>query len=170
MKPEPIHAIDQIISSIITNKEDIVLVAVGPLTNLAIAVLKEPTIRLFVRRVIIMGGAIRAPGNVTMASEFNIYGDPEAAKIAFNSGLPITLVSLDVTVNQRNIMTPSRLKENEDAERRVRWFIGRIARFYMESCRKYEQIEGGYLHDPLAVGIAVDESLITESERIYVNV
>ena len=95
LKPEPIHAMDQIISSIMANKGDIALVAAGPLTNLAMAVLKEPNIRFHVRKVIIMGGAIRAPGNVTMASEFNIYTDPEAAKIVFNSGLPIILVSLD---------------------------------------------------------------------------
>jgi len=168
LKPEPVHAADQIISSVMANKGDIVMVAVGPLTNLAMVVLKEPSIRSYLRRVIIMGGAIRVPGNVTMASEFNIYVDPEAAKIVFSSGLPITLVSLDVTMNHRNTLTPSRLREIEEANTSIGPFIGKIARFYNDSCRKHG--EEGHMHDPLAVGIAIDEELITESERIYVDV
>jgi purine nucleosidase len=168
LKPEQNHATDQIVSSIMANKGEVVLVAVGPLTNLAIAVIKEPSIISHVRKVIIMGGAIRVPGNVTMASEFNMYADPEAAKIVFGSGLPITLVSLDVTMNRRNVLTSSRLKEIEDAETRAGGFIGRIARFYIESCRKHG--EEGFMHDPLAVGIAIDEELLTECEHIYVDV
>jgi len=168
LKPEPVHASDQIISSIMANKGDVELVTLGPLTNLAMVVLKEPSIRSHLRKVIIMGGAIRVPGNVTMASEYNIYADPEAAKTVFNSGLPITLVSLDVTMNHRNILTPSHLRAIEDANPRIGAFIVRIARFYTESCGKNGQ--EGHLHDPLTVGIALDEELITECERIYVDV
>jgi len=168
LKPEQDHATDQIVSKIMANKGEVVLIAVGPLTNLAIAVIKEPDIVSHVRKAVLMGGAIRVPGNVTMASEFNMYADPEAAKIVFGSGLPITLVSLDVTMNRRNVLTSSRLKEIEDAGTKLGGFIGKIARFYIDSCKKHG--EEGFMHDPLAVGLAINEELLTESEHIYVDV
>src|SRR5260370_17539566 len=76
---------------------EITLVPIGPLTNIALALRKEPHIAQHVREVVIMGGALRVPGNVTPIAEFNIYADPHAAHIVLHAGWPIRLVTLDVT-------------------------------------------------------------------------
>jgi len=94
IKPIDDHAVDFIINTIMENPKQITLVPVGPLTNIAVAVIKEPRLKDYVKEVVIMGGAVLTYGNITPESEFNIFTDPEAAKIVFESGLPITLVGL----------------------------------------------------------------------------
>jgi len=91
-KEKPIHAVDLIIKTIMDNPGEITLVPVGPLTNIAVAVVKEPRLKGYVKEVVIMGGAVTVAGNITSEAEFNVYADPEAAKIVFHSGMPITLV------------------------------------------------------------------------------
>src|SRR6266699_3322594 len=91
------HAVDVIIEKIMASPGEITLVPVGPLTNIALALRREPRIAQSVRGVVIMGGALRVPGNITPGAEFNIYVDPHAAQIVFHAGWPIRLVSLDVT-------------------------------------------------------------------------
>jgi inosine-uridine nucleoside N-ribohydrolase len=76
---------------------EIVLICIGPLTNLAMAIQATPAEMAKVKEIVVMGGAIQAPGNVTPGAEFNLYTDPDAARLVFTSGLPITLVPLDVT-------------------------------------------------------------------------
>ena len=92
----PDHAVDVIIDLVMAAPGEITLVPVGPLTNIAIAVRKEPRIRDRVREVVLMGGSFTR-GNVTPAAEFNIYVDPEAAAIVFGAGWPLTMIGLDVT-------------------------------------------------------------------------
>jgi purine nucleosidase len=111
--PEPVrplaapHAADAIVEIVQAAKPgEVTLVAVGPLTNLAVALRKEPRLAERLRRVVLMGGA-RDLGNVTPAAEFNIYVDPEAAAIVFNAGVPITMFGLDVTHQVR--LTAARL-------------------------------------------------------------
>jgi len=173
-REEQKDAVNLIIDKVKESPSEITLVTAGPLTNLAVVVLKEPSIKQDFEEVIVMGGALEVPGNVTPAAEFNIYTDPEAAKIVFHSGLPITLVSLDVTMKRENgkvvnILTPDRLAEIESAGTPLTKFIGKMTRFYMEFSKKYEGIEGCYLHDPLAVAVAIDKNLV-EPERLYVDV
>jgi inosine-uridine nucleoside N-ribohydrolase len=166
-KAESMNAVELIISEIMKKQWDITLVTGGPLTNLAKVVEEEPRIKEYVREVIIMGGAIRVPGNVTPTAEFNIYTDPEAAKKVFKSKLPITLVSLDVTT--KTILRPNKLAEIERANTPLTSFIGRMVKYYMKAHRSFENIDGCYLHDPLAIGIAIDKSLVNV-ERVYVDV
>ncbi|WP_455367386.1 nucleoside hydrolase [[Eubacterium] cellulosolvens] len=174
--PEPetkkvgIHAMDQIIYHIKENKGRITLVSAGPLTNLAIAFLKEPNLRSDIDRVVIMGGCIRAPGNVSMAAEFNMYSDPEAAQIVFQSGLPITLVSLDLTTKRENILTRKRFSEIRWRESPRASFTSRLLRFYIDATTRLRGVEGCYLHDPLAMLVAVYPNLIEEEENIFVAV
>lgn len=91
------QAVDLIIEKIMRNPGEITLVPIGPLTNIALAVRREPRIAQHVREVVIMGGAVRVPGNVTPSAEFNIFADPHAAHVVFHAGWPLRLVSLDVT-------------------------------------------------------------------------
>ncbi|MEA1910848.1 MAG: nucleoside hydrolase [Spirochaetota bacterium] len=100
--PEPgimaldIDAVDFIINMLEESLEKIVLIPTGPLTNIAMVLLKKPEIKHKIERIVLMGGGMH-DSNVTPAAEFNIYVDPEAAKVVFESGLPITMVGLDVT-------------------------------------------------------------------------
>ena len=164
---EKTNAVDLMISEIRRERYGISLVTAGPLTNVAKAVEKDPDIKDYVREVIVMGGAIRVPGNATSTAEFNIYTDPEAAKTVFASGLPITLVSLDVTTQV--VLRPEHLAEIEEADTELTDFIGRMVRYYMKASRVFEGLDGCYLHDPLAVGFAMDNS-IAHTEMIHVKV
>jgi inosine-uridine nucleoside N-ribohydrolase len=105
-----------------------------------------------------------------MAAEFNILNDPESARIVFKSGLPITLVSLDVTTKKENIFTSSHLSKIENTKTEISGFVGRIVRHCMKVSRELEHINGCYLHDPLAIAIAIDEDIICKTEQIYVDV
>src|SRR5262245_7986537 len=95
--PADEHAVDMIVREIMARPGEVTLVAVAPLTNVAIAIRKEPRIVQAVREVIIMGGALRADGNTTSLAEFNFYVDPHAAHIVLHSGLPITLLPWDIS-------------------------------------------------------------------------
>lgn len=96
MQPSPQHAVDFLISHFELSRRDTTLVPLAPLTNIAMALLLEPSLADKIPQVVLMGGAW-GEGNVTPSAEFNIYADPEAARIVFQSGIPITMVGLDVT-------------------------------------------------------------------------
>jgi len=138
--------------------KDLVVVALGPLTNLATALERDPRRLGRAGRIVVMGGAVAAPGNVTPAAEFNFYVDPEAAALVFDAGLPLELVPLDVT---HQVV----LRQSELAARLSRC-PSRIARFVADFTLHgfafgAERGDGGIaLHDPLAVGVALDPSLV----------
>lgn len=137
---------------------ELTLVCVGPLTNLAIALNVEPALPTLLRRVVVMGGAYTVPGNVTPAAEFNVYADPEAAAQVFAGSLPgLTAIGLDVT--QRTAL-PRSLWEAADA----RESGSAAARLVARVCRQAfveRGLKSVYLHDPLAVAVALDPSLVT---------
>ena len=144
------------------------IVAIGPLTNLALAWKKNPQIMRKVGRIVTMGGAIRVPGNTGPVAEFNYFVDPDAAHIVLNSGLPVTVIPLDVT-HQVAVMR----KEMEyRAKRRASRAAIAILKF-TESYMKYhfdtQGFDGGYLHDPMAVGVAIDPSLV-ETREVHIDV
>jgi purine nucleosidase len=167
IKEIDVHAVDFIINTIMENPKQITLVPVGPLTNIAIAVIKEPRLKDYVKEVVIMGGAVTTFGNITPESEFNIYTDPEAAKIVFESGLPITLVGLDVTM--KTLLTPCHLKEIMAMSTPVTEFIGKIITHYMEFYEEVVGVTGCGMHDPLAVAVAIDKSLV-KTRKLFVTV
>ncbi|MCH7566549.1 MAG: nucleoside hydrolase [Nitrospirae bacterium] len=139
--------------------ENLTLITLGPLTNLALALDSNPDIMRKFRNVISMGGAVAVPGNVTAAAEFNIFVDPHAAQQVFASGLPLTLVPLDVTtqvvLNRERILALAAQHANP-AIQFLRDATGHALNFS-------EQVEGQAilpLHDPLAVGVAIDPTLV----------
>ena len=97
VKPIGVSAWDFIISVAASLRGELSMFAVGPLTNVAKALLKEPRVAGWIKHLYIMGGAVHCPGNTTPNAEFNIWDDADAAQIVLNSGIPITLVGLDVT-------------------------------------------------------------------------
>ncbi|WP_334074335.1 MULTISPECIES: nucleoside hydrolase [Paenibacillus] len=153
------HAADFIIEQVKRYPHQVTIISVGPLTNLALALKKEPVLVSLIPEVIVMGGAVTVPGNVTPYGEANIVADPEAAAVVFGSGLPLTLVGLDVTM--QTLLPRTLLDDWRASGRRDALFLAEMTEFYMEfyeSC--YPGIGGCGLHDPLAVGVAVDPSLV----------
>jgi purine nucleosidase/pyrimidine-specific ribonucleoside hydrolase len=146
-------AADVILEAAARVGRDLAIVALAPLTNLALALERDAAALRRAGRVVVMGGAVGVPGNVTPAAEFNFYVDPEAAAAVLGAGLPIELVPLDVT--RQVVLEPGAL------EARLRQSPGRLARFLADfTAYAFERWEGVVLHDPLAVGVALDPSLV----------
>lgn len=170
LKQETTKAVEKILQMIDKYGRELTLVAAGPLTNLALAILKDRELAGKIGRVVVMGGAIRAPGNITSSSEFNIYVDPEAAKIVLNSGLPITLVSLDVTTDPRNLFTERELTALAESGSRIAEVAYKMLKFYINAYKQNRGINGCFIHDTLAMLIATQRELMIKSEDIYVDV
>ena len=140
------------------------IVTLGPLTNLALALRRAPGAFSRVKRIVVMGGAARMPGNVTPAAEFNIFCDPLAAKEVFSSGLPITMVGLDVT--RRALLSVDEFKGGGSFRAALRDLIRVYARF----AKKRRGAEDITLHDPLALAVAMKPDLVeTASCRVDVD-
>ncbi len=154
----PVHAVDLLIEKIMSQPKEITLLPVGPLTNIALALLREPRLAQAVKEVIIMGGAVTVPGNRTPAAEFNIYIDPEAARIVLAAGMPLTLVGLDVT--RKTLLTEEHLAYMRQFDGAIPRFITQSAQVYLEFARRRFGRNGCALHDPLAVGVAIDRTLV----------
>ena len=142
--------------------EELTLIATAPLTNLALAIQRDMEGMGKLREIIIMGGAVRTGGNVTPHAEFNIFSDPLAAQFVLESGLPITLVPLDVT--HQVSLTPQWMEE------RVKPVKNLISKFVMEAtgyhltAHQFRNKELIHLHDPLAVGVVIDPHLVKKQK------
>ncbi len=161
------QAVDLIIEKIMSNPGEITLVAIGPLTNIALAVRREPRIAQHVREVVIMGGAVRVPGNVTPSAEFNIFADPHAAHIVFHAGWPLRLVSLDVTTRvslQRQQVEALVAHENKIIAATQQMMV-----FYFDVFAPLYGTPTFQMHDPLCLAAAFQPDLITW-EPAYVDV
>lgn len=166
-QPDPRHGVDLIIEKARMAPGELTLVALGPLTNLAMALRREPRLVEWLHRVVIMGGAIRHQGNTTPLAEFNVYCDPHAAHIVYHSGLPITLVPLDVTYQV--VLRPEHVEALLALNSPVARFIAEATRFYMEFHDAYQNIEGCVINDPLALAVVFAPDLVGV-ERHYVDV
>jgi purine nucleosidase len=156
------HGIDFLIQKIMSSPGEITLVAIGPLTNVALAIRQEPRIVQAVREVIVMGGALRYEGNTTALAEFNTYVDPHAAHIVYHSGMPITLVPLDVTY--QCILTNADVQRMREVDSPITKFVEDATRFYMEFHDEFQSIEGCVINDPLALALTFAPELCTYRE------
>ena len=149
---------DLILRTIEEFPDRLVLVALGPLTNLALAVQRNPDALKRCARIVVMGGAVSVVGNVTPVAEFNMYVDPDAAAVVLEAGLPIDLVPLDVT--RQVILTRGSLHGSLAHSRSARArFIEDFTLFGLEFGESRR--EGGiYLHDPLAMAAAIEPGLV----------
>ena len=145
---------------------ELTLLTTAPLTNIAVALLRDPDLANRIRKVVIMGGAVFT-GNVSAVAEANIANDPEAARIVFRSGMEMTLVGLDVTHEVYWEEADLRDLEKIDNERSA--FLLQIIRFISDA---YENLSGWkrcVLHDPLAAGVCLIPDLV-KTEKRYVDV
>src|SRR5277367_4640484 len=148
---------DLIIELVHAYPHEITLVPVGPLTNIALAIEKDPSIIPLVKEVILMGGSLKG-GNVNAAAEANIYNDPEAAQIVFQAGWPLTMVGLDV--GDKTLFSRKELEQLSHTHGPVNDSIYGVAKFLVELSEKFGDA-GAPMYDPLAVGVAIDPSLVT---------
>jgi purine nucleosidase len=151
---------DLIIQMVHASPHEITLVPVGPLTNIALAVLKDPTIVPLVKEVVIMGGSIGG-GNVNAAAEANIYNDPEAAQIVFQAGWPLTMVGLDV--GDKTLFSRKHLAQLAQTHGPINDFMVQITGFLVDLSEKFGS-GGTPMYDPLAVGVAIDATLVKAPE------
>jgi inosine-uridine nucleoside N-ribohydrolase len=147
---------DLIIEMVHAAPHEITLVPIGPLTNIALAVEKDPSIVPLVKEVIIMGGSITG-GNVNASAEANIYNDPEAAQIVFQAGWPLTMVGLDV--GDKTLFSQKYLDQLGQTHGPMNDFIYRIAHFLVDLSKQFGDT-GTPMYDPLAVGVAIDATLV----------
>jgi inosine-uridine nucleoside N-ribohydrolase len=152
---------DLIIEMVHKYPHEMTLVPIGPLTNIALAISKDPSIVPLVKEVVIMGGSISG-GNVNAAAEANIYNDPEAASVVFDAGFAsVTMVGSDV--GERTLFTREQLEPLEAGAGPEAKFISAIARFLLGLAEKYGDI-GTAMYDPLAIGAAIDPTVVTTKE------
>lgn len=166
--PEAMHAADAIIDTVEANP-GLVIVTLAPLTNLALALAKKPAIAAKVGRCVVMGGAPCCEGNVTPAAEYNIWVDPEAARIVMLSGLPVELIGWQLSRGEAVV--------NENDIARIRRLNTPLARFAVECnshARRAYRVQTGEdgisLPDPIAMCVALDPSIGTEWSEHYVEV
>ena len=154
------HAVDFIIQTLREEPSGTVtLVPVGPLTNIATAFQRAPDIIARVREIVLMGGAYFAVGNITPAAEFNIYVDPEAAKIVFAAGVPLVVMPLDVTHKALTTRAPI------DAFRAMGTRVGDMVAAWTDFFERFDMAkygsEGAPLHDPCTIAYLIDPSLFS---------
>ncbi len=167
------HAVDLIVTEVMSHPGEITLVPIGPLTNIAMALRQEPRIVQAVAGVVLMGGSYTR-GNTTPAAEFNIFADPEAAAAVFSAGWTVTMVGLDLT---------HQVTVTADLIDRVRHLDSPVSRLVLDTMASYNSAiaelarqadrgEGagagtaGSLHDPAAVAYVIDPSMFTVADAV----
>ncbi len=166
VKPE--KAVETILQLCRRYGKRLTIVTVGPLTNVALALKSDRRTVLRAGKIVSMGGAFHVPGNTGPVAEFNYYVDPDAAHAVLTAGMPVTVIPLDVT-HQVVVM-------RSEMEYRARRRASNVARTILDMTRDYmlyhsetQGFNGGYLHDPLAIGVAIDPALI-RTRRVHVDV
>jgi purine nucleosidase len=153
------NAANLIIEIVNANPGEITILCIGPVTNLALALLKQPSLRKKIKNVVSMAGTIHYPGNATPSSEYNVFCDPESFDILLRSGIDLTIVPLDVTY--QCLFTKNHVARLKGARTDIAEFIDRSTAFYMEFHAEYQGIQGCAINDPLAAAILVKPELVS---------
>ena len=167
-RPAAGHASDVLIETIRRFPGEVTLVTLGPLTNVAAALIRDPDIAKLVARCVVMGGIGYGYGNIVPAAEYNIWVDPEAAKIVFHSGLPLTLVGWDVSHHHATFTDEQADKLRELSS--LAAFCIDIQRSLRRFGIEYLKQEGFDLPDPIAMAVALDPDVATRVTRRYVDI
>ena len=154
---QKMHAVEFIIKTCHEQDEPIYLCPVGPLTNIALALEKDPTIKSKIKEIIFMGGAAMCLGNITPSAEFNIYVDPHAANIVLNSGVKTIMFGLDVThkVNVNDTIIND-IKNNNNKSSIL---FADLMNFYSKTHREVFEIDESPLHDPCVIAYLIDNKI-----------
>ncbi len=169
-QPEPRHAVDAMSEAILATPGEIALVTLGPLSNVAAALLRAPALSDAVREIVIMGGAHTRAGNVASApsAEYNIWEDPEAARIVFRCGAPLVMVGWELCRGAAGLMP--------DDQERLRAVGTPYSKFVLDVTGHLREvtaalgIPGIELPDPVAMAVALDRGVLAEEAAYYVDV
>jgi purine nucleosidase len=151
------HAVDFIIATCLSADDPITICPVGPLTNLAAAIARQPSIVSTIREVALMGGGFFEGGNTTPVAEFNIFVDPEAASIVFNSGVPLTMFPLDVT--HKALVLPDDLKRFGGLGTQAGTAVAGMIDYYERHDIEKYGFAGAPLHDPCVIAYLIEPQL-----------
>jgi purine nucleosidase len=162
------HAVQALIRLAKASPGELILVAIGPLTNVALATRLDPTLPEKVKRLVVMGGAIRGIGNVTSTAEFNVYADPEAASIVFDAWPELTLISWETTLAHG--FGPPQLETLMAIDSPHGEFFRRITRRTVESIHPAMGREDLLAPDGLAVAVALEPDIVHQAETHSVEV
>ncbi|MEZ7551146.1 nucleoside hydrolase [Streptococcus sp. 20925_1_22] len=158
-QPQPQKA-SEFLATYFQKTQDTSLIALGPLTNLAMAIKQHPQIGKHIKRFVSMGGSYKSHGNCSPVAEYNYWCDPHAAQFVYQKlGRKIEMVGLDVT--RSIVLTPNLLEYMRFLQPEVAEFVGRITRFYWDFHWEYEHIIGCVINDPLAIAHFLHEDLCT---------
>ena len=164
---DPRKAAEFLIEMVMARPGGVTLVPIGPLTNIATAIRLEPRVASAVEAIVWMGGAVRAPGTLTPVTELNASYDPEATHIVLSSGAPITIVGLDVTT--RTCLTLEDVGRIREVGTPLATYLAEVVEPWVRFVMERRHLPGCWLHDPLAVCIAIDPG-IARTQRMYVRV
>ena len=154
---QDLNAVDYIIQTCLEQSEPIYLCPTGPLTNIALAIKKEPSIKNNIKKIVFMGGAGMSLGNITPAAEFNIYVDPHAADIVLNSAIPLVMMGLDVT--HKVMVNDEIIEDFKKNGNKSSYFFADLMNFYSKFHRKLHETNESPLHDPCVIVYLIDPSL-----------
>jgi purine nucleosidase len=168
LAPVPESAAELIVRLARAHPGELTLVAVGPLTNVGLALALDPGIAQLYKGVVLMGGAFLHPGNISRTGEANIVHDPEAAQMVLQAGWPVTLVGLDVTMSVR--LTEPLLQRLDDSGTPAGRHLRRITHHYLNVFEQRSGRRECSMHDALALAIAGDPSLATQAPLVRVDV
>ena len=157
LKAQPEHAVRFIIDTLMQSDGDITLVPVGPLSNIAVAMRMEPAILPKIREIVLMGGAVGA-GNSTPTAEFNLYADPEAARVVFSSGVPIVMMGLDLT--NQTVCTPDIIERMQSVGNKAGQLFADVMNFTLKTQYEVNGLAAGPIHDATCIGYLVDPGCI----------
>jgi purine nucleosidase len=160
MPLEAQHAVDFIVETVMASPPgDITLCPLGPLTNIAMAMNREPDMAARLREIVLMGGGFFEGGNTTPAAEFNIYVDPHAAEIVFRSGVPIVMMPLDVT--HKALTKRARVERFRAMDTRVGHATAELLDFFERFDEHKYGTDGGPLHDPCVIAWLIKPELFS---------
>lgn len=168
-RPCPGHAADEIVRRVMQAPGEITLLAQAPLTNIALAVLREPEIAKAAKALWVMGGTDNGVGNVTPAAEYNFYVDPEAAKIVVNAGFDLHVVTWTETLRD-GMLTTAQLGELDALGTPRARFFTKVNEASLAFARDTEGLDGSLHPDALTCAAMLDEALVLEAERCVIDV
>ena len=163
------HAVDFLIETVHKNPGEIHLLAIAPLTNIAMAIKKDPTIVRKIPHLYIMGGTNNALGNITPSAEYNFFVDPEAAKIVLHSGIPMTMVGWEMCT-QYSIMDDNDHQTIEALSTKGSQFFKDINKVVMQFNKSVHKLNGTTHPDTLLAAVAANEGIMTKSGLYHVDV